>query len=184
MATQTKLLTYDYYRSLPDDGRRYEIIEGELLMRPSPNSYHQIISSNLFKVLEPYVSERNLGLVLYAPLDVVLSMRDVVQPDLMFISNERLDIIAENNIVEALDLVVEILSEATKTTDRTSKKRLYQRYGVREYWIVDPLERTIEQYILKEQTLELNGTFEPSKPLISSVIEGFKLPTDKVFSNQ
>jgi|SRR5690625_42846 len=184
MAIQTKPVTYDDYRNLPDDGKRYEIIGGKLFMSPSSTSYHQIISSNLFKVLEPYVSERNLGRVLYAPLDVVLSMRDVVQPDLMYISSDRLDIIAENNIVEAPDLVVEILSEATKTVDRTSKKNLYQRYGVREYWIVNSLGGAIEQFILQEQTLELNGTFEPPQTLASSALEGFTLPTDKVFSSQ
>ncbi len=184
MATQTKLLTYDDYRSLPDDGNQYQIIGGRLIMAPSPTMIHQIISRNLFYALNQYVSEKNLGEVLYAPADVVLSMRDVVQPDLMFISAGRADIIAENNVVEAPDLVVEILSEATKTTDRTTKKSLYEQNGVGEYWIVDPLAQTIEQFILREGTLELKDTFDGSQTLTSPTLEGFKLAVGTVFPNR
>ncbi|HLR32172.1 MAG TPA: Uma2 family endonuclease [Fodinibius sp.] len=181
MATQTKSLTYDDYRSLPDDGNQYQLIGGKLIMAPSPKMIHQIISSNLFYVLKQYVSEKKLGQVLYAPADVVLSMRDVVQPDLMYISKARADIIAENNVVEAPDLVVEILSDATKTTDRTSKKALYEQNGAREYWIVEPREQTIDQLILREGTFELAGTFDSSQTLTSPALEGFTLPIDKVF---
>src|SRR5690625_4945404 len=154
MATQSKLLTYDEYRSLPDDGNQYQLIGGRLIMSPSPTYFHQIISGNLFRILDPYVYENKLGKILYAPFDVVLSMRDVVQPDLMFISAGRADIIAENNVVEAPNLVIEIISEGTKTTDRISKKTLYEQNGAREYWIVDPQEETIEQFILREGTFE------------------------------
>jgi len=184
MATKTKLLTYDDYRTLPDDGNQYQIIGGELIMSPSPTMIHQIISRNLFRVVDHYVSEKKLGEVLYSPADVVLSMRDVVQPDLMYISSNRLDIIAENNIVEAPDLVVEILSEATRTTDRTSKKTLYQRYGVREYWIVDPVSQAIHQFTLLEDTFDLNDTFNSSQTLTSPTLEGFKLAVGKVFPNR
>lgn len=184
MITQTKLLTYDDYRTLPDDGNQYELIGGELLMSPSPSSYHQIISSNLFKILESHVSERNLGRVLYAPLDVVLSMRDVVQPDLMYVSSDRADIIAENNVVEVPDLVIEILSEATKTSDQVRKKNLYETYGAGEYWIVDPGEKTIDQFILQGEAFRLSGTFGSSQQLTSPVIDGLTLPVGQVFVNR
>jgi Uma2 family endonuclease len=184
MATQTKLLTYDDYRTLPNDGKQYEIIEGELLMSPPPTYLHQVISRNLFKVLDQYVSKNKLGEILYAPFDVVLSMRNVVQPDLMYISSERLDIIAENNVVEAPDLVVEILSEATAGIDRIRKKMLYEKYAANEYWIVDPTKRAIEQFILREQALELNGTFDASQSFLSSAIRGFTMPAGKMFPSQ
>jgi Uma2 family endonuclease len=184
MAPKTKLITYDDYRSLPDDGQRYEIIDGELLMSPSPTSYHQIISINLFKALDGYVSKRNMGRVFYAPLDVVLSMKDVVQPDLMYISSDRLDIIADNNIIEAPDLVIEIISEGTETTDRTRKKTLYEKYGVKEYWIVDPIEKMVEQLIRGSRGFEMNASVEESQQLVSSVIEGFTLSLEEVFLNQ
>ena len=184
MATQTKLLTYDDYRNLPDDGNQYQLIGGQLIMSPSPTYSHQVISRNLFSALDPYVSEKKLGEIIYAPFDVVLSMRDVVQPDLMFIRAERSDIIAEKNVVEAPDLVVEILSEATKTIDRTSKKTLYEQNGVREYWIVDPIGKTIDQLILREGTFELAGTFDSSQSLTSPTLEGFKLAVRTVFSSR
>ena len=150
-------------------------------MAPSPTMIHQLILGRLFTFTNDYVEENELGTMILSPADVVLSMRDVVQPDLMYISAEREDIIAENNVVEAPDLVVEILSEATKTTDRTSKKTLYEQNGVREYWIVDPQKETIDQLILRDGTFELTGTFDSSQSLTSPALEGFTLPIDKVF---
>jgi Uma2 family endonuclease len=185
MMLQTKTTTYDDYRSLPDDGNRYEIIGGELLMSPSPTSYHQIISFNLALKLRHYVDDHKLGRVLYAPLDVVLSMRDVVQPDLMYISSERMDIIADNNIVEAPDLVIEITSEGTQTIDRTRKKSLYEKYGVREYWIVDPIEKTVEQFIgQSDKSFERKAKAKKTQLLVSTVIKGFTLSVEEVFSTQ
>ena len=184
MTTQTKLLTYDDYRNLPDDGNQYQLIGGQLIMSPSPTYFHQVISLNLSSALNRYVSENKLGKIIYAPFDVVLSMRDVVQPDLMFIRAERSDIIAEKNVVEAPDLVIEILSEATKTIDRTSKKILYEQNEVREYWIVDPQEETIDQFILREGAFELAGTFDSSQSFTSPALEGFTLSIDKVFTDR
>src|SRR5690625_3599723 len=181
MGTQTKLLTHEDYRSLPDDGNQYQLIAGRLIMSPSPTYFHQIISGNLFRILDPYVYNNKLGKIIYAPFDVVLSMRDVVQPDFMYISAGRVDIIAENNVVEAPDLVIEILSEGTKATDRTRKKTLYEQNGAREYWIVDPTEKTIDQLILRERTFELAGTFDSSQTLTSPALEEFTLPIDQVF---
>lgn len=184
MAPQTKSLTYDDYRTLPDDGKQYELIGGELLMSPSPTYFHQVISRNLFKVLDQHVAENKLGEILYAPFDVVLSMRDVVQPDLMYVSRERADIIAENNVVEVPDVVIEILSEATETSDRIRKKTLYETYGASAYWIVDPGDKTIDQFILQGETFRLNGTFGPSQQLTSPVIEGLTVPVEHVFARR
>src|SRR5699024_5399029 len=183
MATQTRPVTYDDYRILPDDGNQYQISGGELIMAASPTMIHQLILGRLFTLTNDYVEKHDLGTIILPPADVVLSMTNVVQPDLMYISHEREDIIAENNVVEAPDLVVEILSPATRTMDQTSKKNLYQRYGAGEYWIVDPNEKAIVQFILQEEIFELIDKFNSSQTLASSVLEGFSLPVGKVFSN-
>jgi Uma2 family endonuclease len=182
MTTQTKLITYDDYRTLPDDGKRYEIVGGELVMSPGATFYHQIISGNIFRELDNYVSENNLGRVVYAPFDIVLSMTDVVQPDLMYIANERTHIITENNIVAAPDLVAEIISESTKVRDQTTKKALYEKYGVKEYWLVYPVEERVEQFILRGEAFELKGELQASQKIVSNVMDGCSISLEKIFS--
>ena len=147
----TVIFTYDDYLALPNDGKRYEIIEGELSMTPSPSTKHQNIILNLVELLRKHVRVHSLGKVFCSPIDVVFSMTAVVQPDIIFVSHEREHIITKKNIVEAPDLVIEILSESTEHIDRTMKKELYERYGVREYWIVVPGKQMIEVYSLQER---------------------------------
>jgi Uma2 family endonuclease len=183
MFPQTQPITYDDYRTLPDDGNRYEIIGGELFMT-SPITQHQRISQRIERALDNYIQEHKLGEYFHAPMDVVLSMRDVVQPDIFYISNQRTHIISQKNVVEAPDLVIEILSESTEIIDRTRKKTLYEKYGVNEYWIVDPFQKTVEQFTLENKNFELNARVEQSQTLVSLVMEGFTLPLDKVFSDQ
>jgi len=143
-ATRIKL-TYEDYRNAPESEReRYELFEGELVMVPSPSEYHQRISVNLEFLLCGFVKQRDLGFVYDAPLDVILSDDTVLQPDILFIGKERAKIIAEEGIRGAPDLVIEILSEATAKRDRTYKKTLYARHGVKEYWLVDPATKTVE----------------------------------------
>ena len=183
MATQIKLVTYDDYRNLPDDGKRYEIIEGELFMTPSPKTIHQRISHKLEYKLESYIQKHRSGEIFHAPMDVVLSMTDVVQPDILFISKERSHVITENNIVEAPDWVAEITSESTKVRDQTTKKALYEKYGVKEYWIVYPDDEKVEQFVLQDEKLELQKTVEKSGTLKSEVISGFSLPLKEAFAS-
>jgi Uma2 family endonuclease len=183
MPTQTKLITYDDYRTLPDDGKRYEIIGGELFMSAAPMTNHQFISQNIESQLDRYLEKHNTGKYFHAQVDVVLSMTDVVQPDIFYISNERSHIITEKNIVEAPDLVVEIISESTKIRDQTTKKALYEKYGVKEYWIVYPNEEKVEQFILQDEDFELKNELQASQKIVSEVIEGFALPLQKVFEN-
>ena len=132
--------TYTDYLLLPEGDRR-ELIEGDFYMVPSPSFRHQSISRDISTPLWDYVRTNGLGVVVWAPMDVVLTQESVVQPDILFISNERREIITDNNISGAPDLVVEILSPSTADRDRELKLRLYARHGVREYWIVDPDER-------------------------------------------
>ena len=142
MSTSTKF-TYKDYLQLPED-TRYEIIDGELFMVPAPVPYHQIVSRNLEFYLHQHVKENNLGEVLNAPCDLILSNTDVVQPDLLFISQARLSIIKETNIQGAPDLVVEILSPASEKRDRGKKQKLYAQNQIQEYWIVDTQTKSIE----------------------------------------
>ncbi|MBI2565653.1 MAG: Uma2 family endonuclease [Candidatus Schekmanbacteria bacterium] len=134
-------LTYDDYAELPDDGNRYELIDGEIFVTPAPVPRHQIVSRNLEWTLYAYVRERALGEVLYAPIDVVLdpaAKTQIVQPDLVYISKENLRIIGEKYIEGPPDLIVEIFSPRTRRRDVRVKSELYARYGVASYWLVDP----------------------------------------------
>jgi Uma2 family endonuclease len=140
--------TYEDYLLFPDDGRRHEIIDGEHYVTPSPVTKHQRVSLRLATAFQSAARGRNVGEVLAAPMDVVLSDLDVVQPDLLYVSAARAAIVREKNVQGAPDLIVEILSESTRKTDEIVKRKLYERCGVREYWIVDPEVETVKIYRL------------------------------------
>lgn len=141
-----KLTLADYER-IPDDGNRHEIVEGEEFVTPAADVGHQRTSRKLEFLLEQHVASRGLGEVFDAPIDVVLSDGDVVQPDLLFVSRERAAIVGVRNVQGAPDLIVEILSPSTAAVDRTIKLELYARAGVREYWIVDRDARLVEVHV-------------------------------------
>jgi Uma2 family endonuclease len=141
--------TYHDYLQLPED-RRYELVEGELFLLPTPSLSHQGILRELEARLYQYIREHDLGKLFFAPCDVVFSETSVVQPDLLFVSKERLGILTEANIQGPPDLVIEILSPSTRTRDLGIKRKLYAKYGVREYWVVDPEERSIEVFCWSE----------------------------------
>ncbi len=149
----TSRLTYQDYRLLPDDGNRHEIIDGVLythkFMSPSPAIQHQRTLRNLTIHLTRFVSEHSLGEVLFAPFDIYLSDENVVQPDLFFIASNRKNIITNHFIKGAPDLVIEILSPGNRRHDEIIKRKLYERYGVQEYWIVDPELETVKTYQLQ-----------------------------------
>lgn len=149
---QKIVLTYEDYLHLPNDGKRYEILEGELFVSPAPKTKHQIVSVNLAAVLHQHVRQHKLGRVLAAPTDVILSRTNVVQPDLLFISSERQKILTEKNVQGAADLIVEILSEFTEEQDRTLKMQIYARYGVQHCWLIDPDRETLEAYELDPES--------------------------------
>jgi Uma2 family endonuclease len=145
IGTTRKALTYAEYEKLPE-GTRAQLIDGELVMSPSPTPYHQTILGRINVVFREYIEARNLGVVFFAPLDVYLGETEVYQPDLLYISNERLGIIGETKIEGAPDLVVEILSPTTAYYDLKHKKEIYASTGVKEYWIVDPIEKSVEVF--------------------------------------
>jgi Uma2 family endonuclease len=142
-----QLVTYEIYAAMPDDGQRYEIVDGSMeLMSPGPSSTHQSISGELEFVLKQ--SCKSDYLIYHAPLDVILSETNVLQPDIMMIHRSRLDIVTERGIEGSPDLVVEILSPGSRKKDKVIKMRTYAQHGIHEYWIVDSITRTLEQYQL------------------------------------
>jgi len=151
MAMTTRVvLTYRDYAALPNDGRKYEIHEGELSVTPAPGTRHQQISRNFLVALDAYVSARRLGEVLDAPIDVILSDTTIVQPDIVYVANDRRRLLTSRGIEGPPTLVVEILSPSTIEIDRHTKSQLYARHGVPYYWIVDPEACSVEVYVLAE----------------------------------
>ncbi|CAG0940610.1 hypothetical protein BROC_01100 [Candidatus Brocadiaceae bacterium] len=177
---EKKKYTYEDYLKNPDD-KRYELIDGELLMTPSPVPRHQLISVELLFKLSGFVAENNLGKVLHAPCDVYLDNENVVQPDILFISKDRLNIIGDKNIQGAPNLVIEIISENSVYRDMVQKKRLYARFGVKEYWIVIPEEEEIEVYTLKDNTYQLYQTYGKADTLESPALKGLKIVLKEIF---
>lgn len=133
--------TYDDFRSIPEDGHRYELIFGEIVISPSPHTKHQHALGELFTRMKQFVHERQLGRVYFAPVDVKLSPNNVVQPDLLFVKRQRLRIVRNEFIDGAPDLVVEALSPANRMQDLVKKAVLYGLHGVPEYW-TSTLKRT------------------------------------------
>jgi Uma2 family endonuclease len=169
-------LTYEDFCCLPNDGKRYEIIDGELFVTPSPFRPHQRAVTRLTRHLSTVVEENDLGEVFVAPFDVVFSRFDVVEPDLLYVSKDRLSVLTEKNVQGAPDLVVEVLSPSTAQTDRTTKLKLYARYGVQEYWIIDPYGPSAEIYRRQEIGFEPVKTPEATDSLTSPLFPGFSLP--------
>lgn len=140
---------YDLFRNLPDDGR-YEVIDGRLVMSPSPDTAHQRASRNLEVLLTLWARQHDSGEVFDAPFDVVLSPQDICQPDLLFVFKARSSIISHQNIQGSPDLIVEIVSPSSVRQDRKDKKAMYERYGVAHYWVVDPHRRFLIAYRLED----------------------------------
>ena len=177
--------TYEDYKTLTastDD--RYELIDGDLYMVPAPTVTHQVVAKNLLFLLEQHVRATQCGRVLGPPLDIVLGVgdaRSVVQPDVLFISHERSNIVTDPEIVGAPDLVVEVLSPSSSTRDRTLKMSLYARSGVREYWIVDPKLQCVEVHSLGARGPSVSIEYRLGERLESAVVPGFEAPLSEVF---
>ena len=176
-------LTVEDFEQFPDDGRRHELIDGEHHVTPAPNTRHQIVLGNLHFALRSAVQKEELGQVFLAPYDVLLSDTDVVEPDLLFLSKERSDLLTEKNLRGAPDLVVEILSEGTRRMDEVVKRKLYERFGVREYWVVDPVVETVKVYRLEDDRYRRAAelSLEAGDRLTTPLLPGLELPLDEVF---
>lgn len=148
-------LTYEDYCALPDDGLRYEVVEGMLFSEPSPRTVHQRVALRLATILDGHVRARGLGDLFIAPVDVILDRRTVVVPDLVFVAADRSAIVTDRAVEGVPDLIIEILSPGTTRRDRVAKMNAYARHGVTHYWLVDPEARTLEGFELREGRYQL-----------------------------
>ncbi|TYO96473.1 Uma2 family endonuclease [Desulfallas thermosapovorans] len=174
-----RIYTVEDYMKM-DDGRRYELIGGELFVVPSPRPKHQKVSGRIFYQFENFLRNNNLGEVFHAPIDIVLG-KHIVQPDVIFIAKERLDIIGELNIQSAPDLVVEVLSPSTAAHDKKKKSQLYLKHGVKEYWLVDPDAKIVDVFKAGEQEWRWVGTFDQDDILNSTLLPGLEIKLIEIF---
>ncbi|MBY0433614.1 MAG: Uma2 family endonuclease [Cyclobacteriaceae bacterium] len=137
--------TVDEFFQLEESNLPCELINGEVFMSPAPNVTHQVIAGNLYDLLKRY-ARKNGGIAMFSPVDVILDRKNVLQPDLLYVSRENLGIISERGLNAAPDLAVEIISPSNSFKDRNQKRKLYQKFGVKEYWIIDPGNKTLEIY--------------------------------------
>ena len=176
-------LTYEDYCAAPAD-KRYELLDGELIMVPAPNLRHQTVNAEIYAQLRQFIKNQALGTLLYAPCDVLLSETDVVQPDLLFVSREREHLLSGGqNVQGAPDLVVEILSPSTAERDRNDKRALYGRHGVTEYWLVDPIAETVQIHRLEGEVLLPTRTFGREETLRSPLLTRFELHLNEIFGS-
>jgi Uma2 family endonuclease len=185
MATHTSVrkLTYDDLARMPDDGMRHELIDGEHFVSPSPVPRHQIVAGRLHARLLSFVDDQGVGQVLIGPSDVVLSPFDVVVPDSLFVAGGHESILTEKNVQGPPDLVVEVLSPSTRRIDEVRKRDLFERMGVQEYWLVDPVLDRLR--ILRRES----GGFAPAidlsaaagEALTTPLLPGFSLPLRDIF---
>ncbi len=181
-----KKLTYREFRELEFDDNDtywYELINGELVQKQSPSIRHQRISRKIERALDNYAEKTQSGELFHAPLDVVLDDYNAYHPDVFFIKKERSFILdnKEQVVIGSPDLVVEILSKSTAVYDKGAKRETYERNGVREYWLVDPRNKSVEVYGLIEQRYKLIAYQEETGMVKSAVLEGFELDIEKIF---
>ncbi len=183
--SQSPRLTYQDLLRLPDDLLRHELIDGEHYVSPAPAVKHQDIVLNLGRILSIFVRAHRLGKVLIAPVDVLFSEHDVVEPDVLYVSSTHGDRVRERYVAGAPDLVVEVLSPSNRGFDRIKKRRLYEAHGVSEYWIVDPAPETLEVYrastgggpLARHASLSVAAGDTLETPLLS----GLRIPLREVF---
>jgi len=176
-----KVYSYQDYFELPDDGNKYEIIEGELIMSPAPYTIHQDVMLNIAVDLVNFVRKTKIGKIYVAPTDVVISDINVVQPDILFITSEKLQIITAKNIKGVPDLIIEIISPATGYYDLSGKKDLYEKIGVSEYWIIDPMKQRVDIYYHSGKKFELSQRLEKEGQITSHVLKGLQINLKKIF---
>lgn len=167
---------------MPDDGKRYELIDGELLMTPAPSPRHQRILGRLFSHLSAHVEANGLGEVFISPVDVVFEEKTFLEPDILFISRQQQEIVRQEAIHGTPDLVVEILSPSSFYHDLLRKMKLYARYGVQEYWIADPEKQTLDLYVRVGNELQLSRQFACHETFESPLLPSFRLAVNIIFA--
>jgi Uma2 family endonuclease len=178
-------LTYDDFVHFPDDGKRHELIDGEHYATPSPNTKHQLVAGNLYGLIWTWLQAHPVGRLFPAPYDVVFSDFDVVEPDLVYLSHARAaQVLTPLNARGVPELVIEIASKGTRKRDETIKRRLYERAGVSEYWVVDPEIDVVRVYRRADnrfvRPLELSR--EAGDGVTTPILPGLELPLARVFT--
>lgn len=177
------LYTVDDWENFPDDGRRYEIIEGEKIVSTAPRFIHQLLVKRFVKLLSLHVDEKNLGEVLPTP-GIIFSKKDGVIPDVIFISRSRLRLfLLDDKIQGAPELVVEIMSPGKRNMerDRVTKLKLYSRFPVEEYWIVNPMRKQIEVFRTTQHGLRPIEVLNETDKLVSPLFPDFSLSLTELF---
>ncbi len=177
------ILTVDDLEALPDDGNRYELFEGELFVSRAPGLSHQRVLGNIHAIIRVYLEQNPTGEILLTP-GVIFDEFNSAIPDAVFSSHQRIsEIVSGERIVKAPELVIEIVSPGKENArrDREVKRQVYGKHGVKEYWIADPLNRSLEIYRLKSQTLALAETLMDEDEITSSVLPGFKCQARQIF---
>jgi len=176
-------LTYDDLLLLPDDRMRHEIIDGEHYVTPSPNLRHQVIVGNLYLVMATYLETHPLGRIFLSPLDVIFTEFDVVEPDLLYVSHDRDDALTGTHVRGVPELVIEIASKGTRRRDETIKRRLYERVGVSEYWLVDPKVDVVRVYRREHHGFgraeELSS--DAGAVMTTTLLPGLEIPLARIF---
>ncbi|MEJ5338334.1 MAG: Uma2 family endonuclease [Aquificaceae bacterium] len=177
MEVKTKLTTEEFFKLYPEESR-VELIDGEVYEMPAPSFVHQEVVARIFIPMRLYSEESRLGKVVFSPIDVVLDEGNVLQPDIVFVSDAgRIG----KNIQGAPDLLVEVVSPSTLIRDLTDKMKIYERNGVQEYWIVFPLEKAIIVYTLSPEGYELFSSAVEKGKVRSKALKGFELEVEEVF---
>lgn len=165
---------------LPETNQPTELWDGELTMSPAPSFFHQSIVARFYKLLDAWVAARGLGQTGFAPLDMILTNRQVVQPDVFFVSTDRLSILTDR-LRGAPDLVAEVLSPGSRRRDRLDKRDLYEQHGVKEYWLIDPDALTVEVLSLERGEYQLAGRWQPGSQATSRLLPGFEIAVADLF---
>jgi Uma2 family endonuclease len=175
------IVSYADLQRWPEDGHQYELYDGEVRVVPSATNRHQLILQELYDQLRAFERTHG-GRLLIAPSDVVFNQFNVLQPDLLYFTHARRHLVQLDKPTDVSpDLAIEILSASTSTHDRTRKQAMYARFGVREYWIVDPSDETVEIFVLEESNYRLVQMVGRYDTAASSLIEGLVVDTSQVF---
>jgi len=184
MSTAENLkITVSDYREMPEGPPYYQLIDGELHMSPSPRSYHQQIIAKLSTQLGSFLEDHAVGVYYPAPIDVFLTDTNVYQPDLLFVSKDRLPMVKKDGVHGAPDLVVEVLSPSTKKFDLGFKKKVYAVAGVVEYWIVDPDACQVKVFHLRASADHPDRTLTGGDTLSSDLLPDLEIDLEKVFAD-
>lgn len=187
MVIEIKQTTYHELRQMEfdeNDNSFYELLDGEIMKRSAPTPYHQELSGNLYEVIKSFVKKHKIGKIFYAPIDVFLDEYNAPQPDLVYLSSGKAGFITNEGIVGVPDLVIEIISPTSVLRDRITKKNIYERFGITEYWLVDANNQEIEIYTIEKGKYELFSSvslFE-SNELKSKVLADLEVNLNEIFS--